>query len=124
MMIMLLMSFIPILFTLLIIMINKIISMKNLQEWKNHFNREKPTPFECGFNPLTQAHLPFSIQFYLIAMIFLIFDIEILIILPFIPSLIMNSNLFSWFLSFLIIYLCLIIGLIYEWNEQSIIWLK
>nr|UXO94120.1 NADH dehydrogenase subunit 3 [Dolichovespula lama] len=118
MMIILLMSSIPMLLTLMIILINKIISMKNLQD------REKPTPFECGFNPLTQAHLPFSIQFYLIAMIFLIFDIEILIILPFIPSLIMNSNLFSWFMSFLIIYLCLIIGLIYEWNEQSIIWLK
>nr|UXO94146.1 NADH dehydrogenase subunit 3 [Dolichovespula xanthicincta] len=112
------MSSIPLLITSLIIILNYFISMKTFSD------REKPSPFECGFNPLTQPHLPFSIQFFLVAMIFLIFDIEIIIILPFIPSLMINMNLFNWLMSFLIIYLCLMIGLIYEWNEQSIIWLK
>nr|QNV11871.1 NADH dehydrogenase subunit 3 [Vespula rufa] len=108
----------PFIFTTILIMINFLISMKNLKD------REKPSPYECGFNPITYPHLPFSIQFYLIAVIFLIFDIEILLILPFIPAMILNMNLFYWLISFLIIYICLILGLIYEWNEQSIIWLK
>nr|UYE98419.1 NADH deshydrogenase subunit 3 [Dolichovespula flora] len=111
-------SNIPLILTILIIMINMFISKKTLND------REKPSPFECGFNPLTPPHLPFSIQFFLIAVIFLIFDIEILIIMPFIPALIMNINLFNWMMSFLIIFIILMIGLIYEWNEQSLIWLK
>nr|YP_009510281.1 NADH dehydrogenase subunit 3 [Vespa affinis]BBD17839.1 NADH dehydrogenase subunit 3 [Vespa affinis] len=115
---MLLMSFLPALITLFLILINISLSFKSFQD------REKPTPYECGFNPLTSPHLPFSIQFYLIAVIFLIFDIEIILMLPFIPSLSMSYNLFYWMTSFLLIYICLILGLIYEWNEQSIIWIK
>ncbi|WP_374758070.1 NADH-quinone oxidoreductase subunit A [Rhodococcus sp. NKCM2511] len=68
--------------------INIILSFKNYQD------REKPTPYECGFNPITSPHLPFSIQFYLIAVIFLIFDIEIILILPFISTLSIRYNLF------------------------------
>nr|YP_009711057.1 NADH dehydrogenase subunit 3 [Vespula flaviceps]QGI24283.1 NADH dehydrogenase subunit 3 [Vespula flaviceps] len=118
MMMLLMLSMLPFLLTTILISINMLISLKISTD------REKPSPYECGFNPLTPPHLPFSIQFYLIAVIFLIFDIEILLMLPFIPSLIMNMNLFYWMISFLIIYIILIIGLIYEWNEQSIIWLK
>nr|YP_010582863.1 NADH dehydrogenase subunit 3 [Dolichovespula kuami]UGB89876.1 NADH dehydrogenase subunit 3 [Dolichovespula kuami] len=118
MLMIMLLSIIPFMFTILIILINLIISKKTF------YDREKPSPFECGFNPLTPPHLPFSIQFFLIAVIFLIFDIEILIIMPFIPALMMNMNLFNWMMSFLIIFIILLIGLIYEWNEQSIIWLK
>lgn len=111
-------SIIPFILTTIIIIINFSISKKTL------IDREKPSPFECGFNPLTPPHLPFSIQFFIIAVIFLIFDIEILIIIPFIPALIININLYNWIISFLIIFIILIIGLIYEWNEQSLIWLK
>lgn len=117
-MLLIILSFIPFFLTIILIFINILISLKISKD------REKPSPYECGFNPLTSPHLPFSIQFYLVAVIFLIFDIEILLILPFIPSLIINTNLFYWIISFLIIYIFLIIGLIYEWNEQSIIWLK
>nr|QNV12084.1 NADH dehydrogenase subunit 3 [Vespa crabro] len=112
------MSLMPFLITNILIIINMLLSFKNFQD------REKPTPYECGFNPITPPHLPFSIQFYLIAIIFLVFDIEIILMLPFIPTFSISYNLFYWMISFLLIYICLILGLIYEWNEQSIIWLK
>nr|AQU13935.1 NADH dehydrogenase subunit 3 [Vespa ducalis] len=118
MLIMLFSSLIPFMLTIMLILINKSLSFKSLQD------REKPSPYECGFNPITSPHLPFSIQFYLIAVIFLIFDIEIILILPFIPTMISESELFYWMTSFLLVYICLMVGLIYEWNEQSIIWLK
>jgi NADH-ubiquinone oxidoreductase chain 3 len=62
--------------SILLIFINSLISKKIIQE------REKPSPFECGFDPRSSARLPFSLRFYLIAVIFLIFDVEITLIMP------------------------------------------
>nr|ABS28768.1 NADH dehydrogenase subunit 3 [Polistes sp. MD1] len=117
-MIMMMLFLIPIFLTMILFLINLISQIKIFKD------REKPSPYECGFNPLTSSRLPFSIQFFLIALIFLIFDIEIILLFPLIPSILKNNNFFYWIFNMLIIYLCLVIGLIYEWNEQSIIWIK
>jgi len=69
-------TFITIALAIALILLNSIISKKNNQE------REKPSPFECGFDPKSSARLPFSLRFYLIAVIFLIFDVEITLLIP------------------------------------------
>lgn len=83
--------------------------------------REKWIPFECGFNFLNQSRMPFSIRFFLIAIIFIIFDVEIALILPLIPTF-LKANLFKWTftkVSFLII---LILGIFLEWKELTFEW--
>jgi len=59
-----------------LIYINSILAKKSTQE------REKPSAFECGFDPKRSSRIPFSLRFYLIAVIFLIFDVEITLIIP------------------------------------------
>lgn len=89
---------------------------------KIKINFEKLSPFECGFNPIFFKRIPFSIRFFLITIIFLIFDVEIALILPIIIIL-KKSNLILWFFTRLMFNLILIIGLIHEWNNGALNWL-
>nr|AVJ52405.1 NADH dehydrogenase subunit 3 [Eurygaster testudinaria] len=86
-------------------------------------DREKMSPFECGFDPIDSPRAPFSVQFFLIAMLFLIFDIEIAIILPIIITMkwTMTSMWIGTILTFIII---LIMGLYYEWKNGMLEWSK
>nr|QVD40476.1 NADH dehydrogenase subunit 3 [Semisulcospira gottschei] len=84
-------------------------------------DREKNSPFECGFDPMKSARLPFSLRFFLLAIIFLIFDVEIVLLFPVLAGMSSNFDLYLTIgtFSFLII---LIIGLFHEWNEGSLSW--
>nr|YP_009059643.1 NADH dehydrogenase subunit 3 [Salminus brasiliensis]AIN79172.1 NADH dehydrogenase subunit 3 [Salminus brasiliensis] len=82
---------------------------------------EKLSPYECGFDPLGSARLPFSLRFFLIAILFLLFDLEIALILP-LPwgSQLLNPALtFFWVVVILVL---LTIGLIYEWLQGGLEW--
>nr|AZL93083.1 NADH dehydrogenase subunit 3 [Amblyjoppa sp. ZJUH_2016002] len=102
---------------MIMIMLNILISKKKINE------REKLSPFECGFDPLNSSRLPFSIQFYMISIIFLIFDIEIIIFLPMIYSLLFNKLTF-WMETSIIFIIILLIGLYTEWNDGALTWMK
>nr|YP_010999514.1 NADH dehydrogenase subunit 3 [Ochthebius subinteger]WPM98439.1 NADH dehydrogenase subunit 3 [Ochthebius subinteger] len=89
---------------------------------KTFMDREKTSPFECGFDPKSAARLPFSIQFFLIAVIFLIFDVEITLLIPLILTLkITNISMYT-FLSFFFL-MILLIGLYHEWNQGALNWM-
>nr|YP_009228436.1 NADH dehydrogenase subunit 3 [Idioscopus nitidulus]AKU47323.1 NADH dehydrogenase subunit 3 [Idioscopus nitidulus] len=102
---------------LLIMMLLTLISKKSV------IDMEKLTPFECGFNPMSNKRLPFSIHFFLIAVIFLIFDIEIIIILPMIITM-KYSMIKYWLLTSSLFILILILGLYHEWFNGALKWTK
>lgn len=83
--------------------------------------REKFTPFECGFNFFSYSRLPFSLQFFLIAIIFIIFDVEIALILPLIFSFSI-SRILKWNITISAFMIILILGVLIEWKETSFEW--
>nr|YP_009112206.1 NADH dehydrogenase subunit 3 [Drosophila incompta]AIY56330.1 NADH dehydrogenase subunit 3 [Drosophila incompta] len=88
---------------------------------KTLVDREKSSPFECGFDPKSSSRLPFSLRFFLITIIFLIFDVEIALILPMI-IIFKLSNLLIWSTTSIIFILILLMGLYHEWNQGMLNW--
>nr|QIZ12527.1 NADH dehydrogenase subunit 3 [Plaxiphora albida] len=88
---------------------------------KKMMNREKMTPFECGFDPKNSARSPFSLRFFLITVIFLVFDIEIVLLLPYLVSMKLSINTFS-LISSIVVVLILTMGTLHEWAQGSLQW--
>nr|AQP28408.1 NADH dehydrogenase subunit 3 [Odontotermes sp. B TB-2017] len=106
---------------LTMILSTAIMVLTTLISKKSNEDREKSSPFECGFDPKNSARLPFSSRFFLIAVIFMIFDVEIALLLP-MPVTMMTSDMKSWMTVSIMFLLILIIGLYHEWNQGSLEW--
>nr|AFT63174.1 NADH dehydrogenase subunit 3 [Irena cyanogastra hoogstraali] len=82
---------------------------------------EKLSPYECGFDPLGSARLPFSIRFFLVAILFLLFDLEIALLLPLPWATQLQSPITTLAWTYIVI-LLLTLGLIYEWIQGGLEW--
>nr|BBC28311.1 NADH dehydrogenase subunit 3 [Setipinna tenuifilis] len=82
---------------------------------------EKLSPYECGFDPLGSARLPFSLRFFLVAILFLLFDLEIALLLP-LPWGIQLFNPTSTLIWTITVIGLLTLGLIYEWLQGGLEW--
>nr|QKJ82520.1 NADH dehydrogenase subunit 3 [Malacomys edwardsi] len=91
--------------------------------WLPHMNlyTEKANPYECGFDPTSSARLPFSMKFFLVAITFLLFDLEIALLLP-LPWAIQTTNITSMLTLAFILVTILSLGLIYEWTQKGLEW--
>nr|WNH42364.1 NADH dehydrogenase subunit 3 [Neoperla aethiopica]WNH42382.1 NADH dehydrogenase subunit 3 [Neoperla pilulifera] len=98
-----------------------VMALASLLSKKSIIDREKSSPFECGFDPKSSSRLPFSLRFFLIAVIFLIFDVEIALLLPLILIL-PYSNLSIWFTIGSLFLVILLVGLYYEWKQGALQW--
>nr|UBQ34004.1 NADH dehydrogenase subunit 3 [Neoplerochila sp.] len=109
--------------TLTLIMSITLISLNQIINKKMNSEQNKMTPFECGFDPKSSSRLPFSTQFFLIGILFLIFDVEMVMIMPMIIT-IKKSNLILWMASSVLLVMILILGLYYEWKNGVIEWIN
>ncbi len=81
---------------------------------------EKATAYECGFDPFGEARSPFEVSFYLVGILFLVFDLEVAYLFPWIRG----YSEAGWFgfgtlIAFLIV---LTIGFVYEWLKGALDW--
>jgi NADH-quinone oxidoreductase subunit A len=81
---------------------------------------EKLSAYECGFNPFDDARMKFDVRFYLVSILFIIFDLEVAYLFPWAVS----FNKIGWFgfLSVMIFLAVLTIGFLYEWRKGALEW--
>ena len=83
-------------------------------------SKAKLSPYECGFDPFEDARIPFDVRYYLVAILFIIFDLEIAFLFPWAVSL--NEIGIAGIIAMGIFLLVLVIGFIYEWNKGALEW--
>lgn len=83
-------------------------------------DQEKISAYECGFNPFDDARSTFDVRFYLVAILFLIFDLEVSFLFPW--SIILNKLSLFGFWSMIIFLIVLTIGFVYEWYKGALEW--
>ena len=81
---------------------------------------EKVSPYECGFDPFDDARHKFDVRFYLVAILFIIFDLEISFLFPW--ALTLNQQSIFGFVSMFIFLLILTVGFVYEWKKGALDW--
>nr|AIW65029.1 NADH dehydrogenase subunit 3 [Danio rerio]ALK26768.1 NADH dehydrogenase subunit 3 [Danio rerio]ALK26781.1 NADH dehydrogenase subunit 3 [Danio rerio]ALK26794.1 NADH dehydrogenase subunit 3 [Danio rerio]ALK26807.1 NADH dehydrogenase subunit 3 [Danio rerio] len=109
--------------TILIIMTTLSLVLALVSFWLPQMNpdTEKLSPYECGFDPLGSARLPFSLRFFLVAILFLLFDLEIALLLPLPWGDQLNNPMETLFWAMTVLIL-LTLGLAYEWAQGGLEW--
>lgn len=83
-------------------------------------NPAKNSPYECGFEPFGDARMKFDVRFYLVAILFIIFDLEMVFLFPFAVAL---DDISWWGFSAMGLFLLiLVVGFIYEWKKGALEW--
>jgi NADH-quinone oxidoreductase subunit A len=81
---------------------------------------EKLSPYECGFEAFEDARMKFDVRYYLIAILFILFDLEIAFLFPW--AVVLQEIGFFGFMSMLLFLTILVVGFIYEWMKGALEW--
>lgn len=82
--------------------------------------KDKTAPYECGFDAFEDARLPFDVRYYLVAILFIIFDLETAFLFPW--AVVLRKIGWFGFLAMLVFLSILIVGFIYEWKKGALEW--
>jgi NADH-quinone oxidoreductase subunit A len=85
-------------------------------------SREKEQPYECGIRPTGDARQPFSVHFYMVALVFILFDIEAIFLYPW--ALVYKDLKVFGFVEMLLYIIILLVGYVYLWKKGALDWNK
>jgi NADH-quinone oxidoreductase subunit A len=83
-------------------------------------SKEKLAPYECGFEAFEDARMKFDVRYYLVAILFIIFDLEIAFLFPW--AVVLDEIGWKGFWAIIIFLLILVVGFIYEWKKGALEW--
>jgi NADH-quinone oxidoreductase subunit A len=86
----------------------------------NRPDPEKLSPYECGFEAFEDARMKFDVRYYLVAILFILFDLEIAFLFPW--AIVLPEIGFAGFVAMMIFLLILVVGFIYEWKKGALEW--
>ncbi|HWR87746.1 MAG TPA: NADH-quinone oxidoreductase subunit A [Acidiferrobacterales bacterium] len=86
----------------------------------NRPDSEKLSPYECGFGAFEDSRMKFDVRYYLVAILFIIFDLEIAFLFPWAVAL--NEVGMAGFLAMMVFLGVLVVGFIYEWKKGALEW--
>jgi NADH-quinone oxidoreductase subunit A len=86
----------------------------------NRPDPEKLSPYECGFEAFEDARMKFDVRYYLVAILFILFDLEIAFLFPW--AAVINDIGFAGFISMMVFLAILTVGFIYEWMKGALEW--
>jgi|SRR5262249_9216379 NADH-quinone oxidoreductase subunit A len=87
---------------------------------RQHPDSEKLSPYECGFEPFETARMRFDVRYYLVAILFIIFDLEVAFLFPWAVAL-GDIGIFG-FWSMIVFLAVLTVGFMYEWKKGALEW--
>jgi NADH-quinone oxidoreductase subunit A len=80
----------------------------------------KLSPYECGFEPFEDARMKFDVRYYLVAILFILFDLEIAFLFPW--AVVLNEIGWFGFVSMMLFLGILVVGFVYEWMKGALEW--
>ncbi len=83
-------------------------------------DKEKLSPYECGFEAFEDSRMKFDVRYYLVAILFIIFDLEIAFLFPW--AIVLDSIGLFGFVAMMIFLAILVVGFIYEWKKGALEW--
>ena len=86
----------------------------------NRPDPEKLSPYECGFEAFEDARMKFDVRYYLVAILFILFDLEIAFLFPW--AVVLPDIGFFGFVAMMIFLAILIVGFVYEWKKGALEW--
>ena len=86
----------------------------------NRPSEEKLSPFECGFGEFEDARIKFDVRFYLVAILFIVFDLEVAFMFPW--AVILHDMSWYPFIAMGVFVLLLLVGFAYEWKKGALEW--
>lgn len=115
-------TYTPVLLTILVavLMVGAALGIASIAGPKPRVTRTKETPFECGRVPFEEPGKPFPVHFYVVAILFIVFDIEIIFLYPWIAS--WGSAGLLGFVAIMFFIALLTFGLVYEWLRGGMEW--
>jgi NADH-quinone oxidoreductase subunit A len=106
-------------FSLVAILAGVLLSLSSLVGWRRP-SRAKQQPYECGMEPTGDAREPFSVKFYLVAMIFILFDVEAIFLYPW--AFVFRELQWFGFVEMLLYIAILLVGYLYLWKKGALDW--